>query len=213
MLILLKMTSASYFLLKYTHLLCIFVQRKQFTTKFVHYLDKKHSREEVLWYFLVACLHLEIHLVIRIYLMCPQRSTAQKKAGAQKQRAAQAEGAGPPSSHWLGSETMQKEAENTSRKYVSKNGKLNTLQNTAYVIIHLLFEHAWARLQILSRKNTYVCCLAVRARAEEKEREPAECTRVCSCERNPETCSNFFLVMTSAKGHVNTVNRRLSTVR
>lgn len=80
--------------------------------------------------------------------MCPQRSTAQKKAGAavcagaQKQRAAQAEGAGPPSSHRLGSETMQKAAENTSREYVSKNGKLNSLQNTAYVIIHLLFEHA-----------------------------------------------------------------------
>lgn len=70
-----------------------------------------------------------------------------------------AEAAGPPSSHWLGSETMQKAAENTSRKYVSKNGKLNSLQNAAYVIIHLLFEHAWASLQILSRTK-HICMLS-----------------------------------------------------
>lgn len=118
-------TSSSHFILKYTHLLCISVQRKQFTTKLAWYLDEKHHRAKFYstagcWYYLV------IHLVITI--LCPQRSAAQKKtraavcAGAHKERAAQAEGAGPLSSLWLGSKTGQKAAENTSCKYVSKNG-------------------------------------------------------------------------------------------
>lgn len=173
------------------------VHHQQFTTKLVQYLDEKHHRAKFYsttgsWYYLA------IHLVITI--LCPQRSAAQKKAraavcaGAHKKRSAQAEGAGPLSSLWLGSKTGQKAAENTSCKYVcKKNGRLNT-----YLFWSGVSKPADRMYQMFKHLQC-TCCLAVWAGAEEEEREPAERSRVCSRERNPETCSDFLLVMTSAK--------------
>lgn len=54
--------------------------------------------------------------------------------------------------------------------------------------------------------NTDVSCLAVRAGGEEEAREPAECARVCSCERNPETQPNVLLATAREKGQRNTAN-------
>lgn len=60
-------------------------------------------------------------------------------------------------------------------------------------------------------KRRCMCCFAVWAGAEEEERGSTGCTRVCPCERNPETCSNVFIVTITAKGCLNIPKRWVYT--